>query len=81
MQHEENLIEVERLQGEKTTLEKEIAELQSGRRPLHGPHQAYQTGTPKPKRLWLHYPQPVRKINTHTDQREEYVCRIGGMGG
>ena len=27
MQHEENLKEVEKLQGEKTTLEKEIAEL------------------------------------------------------
>ncbi len=34
MQHEENLKEVEKLQGEKTTLEKEIAELQSGR-PLY----------------------------------------------
>jgi hypothetical protein len=40
VQHEENLKEVEKLQGEKTTLEKEIAELQSGRRPLHGPQQA-----------------------------------------
>jgi hypothetical protein len=37
VQHEENLKEVEKLQGEKTTLEKEIAELQSGRKPLHGP--------------------------------------------
>jgi hypothetical protein len=36
VQHEENLKEVEKLQVEKTTLEKEIAELQSGR-PLHGP--------------------------------------------
>jgi hypothetical protein len=36
VQHEENLKEVEKLQGEKTTLEKEIAELQSGRQ-LHRP--------------------------------------------
>jgi hypothetical protein len=63
VQHEENLNEVEKLQGEKTTLEKEIAELQSGRRPLHLPTRPIKQ-------------EPQKPILTKANQKNQHTHRI-----
>jgi hypothetical protein len=62
VQHEENLKEVEKLQGEKTTLEKEIAELQSGR-PLYRPTRHIKQ-------------EPQKPILTTANQKNQHTHRI-----